>query len=212
MAVRLSGLRAGRPLPHQEDFWYSFLLEAESTPGPECRWKDEVNWKIRLIGTRTRDFPACSIMSQPATLPLLVKLYATAGDTLWVWVVAYFESLLLSVIYSVGLYDEKWWTEGKSKETVVAESGYYPGIYFPGGNEDYHEKSQSEQRLFRSRFQPKTCRIRVYRVTATLTSSVSVGGIMNNTTAIMTSVNLYLVNVRLTTLKIITISLRRIVG
>jgi hypothetical protein len=34
MAVRLSALRAGRPLPPQEDSWYSFLLEAESTPGP----------------------------------------------------------------------------------------------------------------------------------------------------------------------------------
>jgi hypothetical protein len=29
--------------PHlnpQEDTWYSFLLEAESTPGPLCGWKD----------------------------------------------------------------------------------------------------------------------------------------------------------------------------
>jgi hypothetical protein len=24
----------------QEDSWYSFLLEAESTPGPQCGWKD----------------------------------------------------------------------------------------------------------------------------------------------------------------------------
>jgi hypothetical protein len=30
------------PLPFtpQEDSWYSFLLEAESTPGPQCSWKD----------------------------------------------------------------------------------------------------------------------------------------------------------------------------
>jgi hypothetical protein len=28
MAVRLSEFRAGRPLPPQEDSWYSFLLEA----------------------------------------------------------------------------------------------------------------------------------------------------------------------------------------
>jgi hypothetical protein len=26
--------------PPQEDSWYSFLLEAESTPGPLCDWKD----------------------------------------------------------------------------------------------------------------------------------------------------------------------------
>jgi hypothetical protein len=30
-----------RPLcTPQEDSWYSFLLEAESTPGPKCGWKD----------------------------------------------------------------------------------------------------------------------------------------------------------------------------
>jgi hypothetical protein len=27
------------PPPPQEDSWYSFLLEAESTPEPECNWK-----------------------------------------------------------------------------------------------------------------------------------------------------------------------------
>jgi hypothetical protein len=34
MAVRLSALRIGRLLPPREDSWYSFLLEAESTPEP----------------------------------------------------------------------------------------------------------------------------------------------------------------------------------
>jgi hypothetical protein len=38
MAARLSALRAGRTLPPGlfifKDSWYSFLLEAESTPGP----------------------------------------------------------------------------------------------------------------------------------------------------------------------------------
>jgi hypothetical protein len=33
-SVKLSALRAGRPLPPQEDPWHSFLLEVESTPGP----------------------------------------------------------------------------------------------------------------------------------------------------------------------------------
>jgi hypothetical protein len=33
MAARLSALRTARFYP-QEDSWYSFLLEAESTPGP----------------------------------------------------------------------------------------------------------------------------------------------------------------------------------
>jgi hypothetical protein len=36
MALSLSALRAGRPLfTPQEGSWYSFLLEAESTPGLE---------------------------------------------------------------------------------------------------------------------------------------------------------------------------------
>jgi hypothetical protein len=38
MAARLSALRTGRTLPPSffifKDSWYSFLLEAESTPGP----------------------------------------------------------------------------------------------------------------------------------------------------------------------------------
>jgi hypothetical protein len=33
--ARLSALRAGRALPPEEDSWYSFLLEALSTSGPE---------------------------------------------------------------------------------------------------------------------------------------------------------------------------------
>jgi hypothetical protein len=33
-----------RPLfTTQEISWYSFLLDAESTPGPQCGWKGEVN-------------------------------------------------------------------------------------------------------------------------------------------------------------------------
>jgi hypothetical protein len=27
----------------KEEFWYSFLLEDKSTPGPLCGWKDSVN-------------------------------------------------------------------------------------------------------------------------------------------------------------------------
>jgi hypothetical protein len=31
------------PLPPKKYSWYTFLLEAESTPGPYCGWKDYVN-------------------------------------------------------------------------------------------------------------------------------------------------------------------------
>jgi hypothetical protein len=35
------------PFTPLEDSSYSFLLEDESTPGPQCGWKDYVNWKIQ---------------------------------------------------------------------------------------------------------------------------------------------------------------------
>ena len=35
------------PLPHRKYSWYSFLLEAESTPGPYCGRKDYVNEKFQ---------------------------------------------------------------------------------------------------------------------------------------------------------------------
>ena len=42
--------------------WYSFLLEAESTPGPKCGLKD-------TSGNRTHDLPICSAVPQPTALP-----------------------------------------------------------------------------------------------------------------------------------------------
>jgi len=36
------------PLPPKKYSWYSFLLEAESTPGPQCGWKDYVNEKFQI--------------------------------------------------------------------------------------------------------------------------------------------------------------------
>jgi hypothetical protein len=35
------------PLTPRKYFWYSFLLEAESTPGPQCSWKDNVNERFQ---------------------------------------------------------------------------------------------------------------------------------------------------------------------
>jgi hypothetical protein len=70
MAVRLSALRAGRPLPpgkFQEYSWYSFLLEVEATPGLEGL--GQLKKSNDLIGIRSRDLPACSIVSQPTTIP-----------------------------------------------------------------------------------------------------------------------------------------------
>jgi hypothetical protein len=49
----------------QEDSWYSFLLEAESTPGLEGLGKLK---KSTSSGIRTGNLPACSIVAQPTTL------------------------------------------------------------------------------------------------------------------------------------------------
>ena len=35
------------PLPPRKDFWYSFLLEAESNPGPQCDRNDYVTEKFQ---------------------------------------------------------------------------------------------------------------------------------------------------------------------
>ena len=37
---RLSALRTSRLYPPRKYSWYSFMLEAESTPGPQCDQKD----------------------------------------------------------------------------------------------------------------------------------------------------------------------------
>jgi hypothetical protein len=55
----------------QEDSWYSFLLEAELTPG-----RLEGFGKLKKStssGIRTGDLPVCSIVSQPTTLPRAPK-------------------------------------------------------------------------------------------------------------------------------------------
>jgi hypothetical protein len=38
--VRLSDIHTGLLYPSRRYPWYPFLLEADSTPGPYCGWKD----------------------------------------------------------------------------------------------------------------------------------------------------------------------------
>jgi hypothetical protein len=41
MAVKFSALREGRSaFIAEEDFWYSFILEAETSTRTKCGWKD----------------------------------------------------------------------------------------------------------------------------------------------------------------------------
>jgi hypothetical protein len=59
-----------RPLFYpQEDSWYSFLLDAESTSAAGRIRSIE---KSTSSGTRTGDLPACSIVPQPTTLPMIL--------------------------------------------------------------------------------------------------------------------------------------------
>jgi hypothetical protein len=65
MAVRLSALRAGRALPPR-------LISVRGWVDPRTIVRLEGLGqfkKIHLIGTRTRDLPACSIVPQPTTVP-----------------------------------------------------------------------------------------------------------------------------------------------
>jgi hypothetical protein len=62
MVVRLSALHAGRPLPLQEDSWYSFLSEAESTPRP-----------VRLEGFGKLKKKSTSLGNDPATFRLVAQ-------------------------------------------------------------------------------------------------------------------------------------------
>ena len=72
--VRLSALRTGRLYHSRKYSWYSFLLEAESTPWAQCGRKD-----YDTIGNRTRDLPACRAVPQPTVPPA-----ACPGLTLYV--------------------------------------------------------------------------------------------------------------------------------
>jgi len=45
--LKLSAVRTGLLYPPRKYFWYSFLLEAESTLGTFCGQKDYVNEKFQ---------------------------------------------------------------------------------------------------------------------------------------------------------------------
>jgi hypothetical protein len=55
-----------RPSLHPKKYsWHSLLLEAESTPGPECGRNDSNN----TIVNRAHDLPACSAVPETTALP-----------------------------------------------------------------------------------------------------------------------------------------------
>jgi hypothetical protein len=58
------------PFTPKENSWYSFLLEADSTPGRNAAKRiRSIENSNDLFGNRTRDLPARIIVPQPSTLP-----------------------------------------------------------------------------------------------------------------------------------------------
>jgi hypothetical protein len=80
MAVRLSALRIGPPLPAGR--FLVLLLEAQSIPGHIAAGRIRLIEKSNdLIGNGTRELPACSIVPQSTTLPRVSMMYRSGKKT-----------------------------------------------------------------------------------------------------------------------------------
>jgi hypothetical protein len=65
------------PLPRKYS-WYSFLLEAGSTPGSQCGRKDYINKKFKCHHRESNPRPsACSAVLQPTNLSFILLCFST---------------------------------------------------------------------------------------------------------------------------------------
>jgi len=70
-------------LPHRKYSWYSFPIEAESTPGHSAAGRIMLmKNSIDTIGNQTHDLPTCSTMPQPTALWHAPLKYCNAFKTL----------------------------------------------------------------------------------------------------------------------------------
>jgi hypothetical protein len=80
------------PFAPPEDSWYSYLSRGWVDPRTIARLERLGTLKkIHLIGTRTRDLPACSIVPQPTTLPpwaIFIHLWCVSSYSNYLWVIS----------------------------------------------------------------------------------------------------------------------------
>jgi hypothetical protein len=70
MAVRFSSLRVGRPSPPRRFLVFNPVRGwVDPRAIVRLEWLGQLKKFNDIIGIRTRDFPACSILPQPTTLP-----------------------------------------------------------------------------------------------------------------------------------------------
>jgi hypothetical protein len=83
MVVRLSALRTGCPHP-QEDSWYSFLVEAESTPG--ARRISSIENCNELVGNRTRKLRKLTLRYSKVGICVEIPPLWSSGQSSWLQV------------------------------------------------------------------------------------------------------------------------------
>jgi hypothetical protein len=108
MAVRLSALRAGRPLPPGR---FMVLICVRGSVDPRAIVRLEELGKLKkfhLIGTRTRDLPVCSIVPQPTTLPRTPLWNKVRHEILWDYPTCLFLRFQMFVICFLLLYCESY--------------------------------------------------------------------------------------------------------
>jgi hypothetical protein len=80
MEVRLSALRAGRPLPPGKFLVLISVTDLVDPHGHSAAGSiRSLEKSSDLIGNRTCDYPACSILPQPITLPGATRVLDVGG-------------------------------------------------------------------------------------------------------------------------------------